>query len=336
MKIIKCVKALAKYITNHNYRFLIDAGRGRYDKMSDEEYLKKCFKACMGEDLHLDRPKTFNEKLQWLKLYDRRPEYTIMVDKYKVREYIKGKIGEEYLIPLVGVWDKVEDINFDKLPNQFVLKCTHDSGGLCICRDKNTFDVKQCKNYLDNRLTHNYYKQWREWPYKNVTPKIIAEQYIDVTSNVPFMRDGSISAEELQCEQGLLDYKFMCFSGCVQALFLDIGVVKGSSKHAENYYRNIYDREFNLLPVKETRDNYPLRIKKPDNFNQMVEIAENLSKGIPHVRVDLYNINGKIFFGEFTFYHGAGLSNLFIPEKWDKIFGDWIKLPQKTMVLDDE
>lgn len=329
MRIIRFMKKIKKYITNLNYRFLINAHFGKYDNMSDEEYLKKCFKACMGEDLHLDNPKTFNEKLQWLKLYDRKPEYTMMVDKYKVREYIKEKLGEEYLIPLLGVWDKAEDIDFDKLPNQFVLKCTHDSGGLCICRDKNTFDVKQCKDYLDNRLTHNYYKLWREWPYKNVVPKIIAEQYIDVTQNSPLKCGDIISVEELQCTQGLLDYKFMCFSGRVQALFLDIGVVKGSSKHAENYYRNVYDREFNLLPVKETRENYPLKIKMPDNFNQMVEIAEKLSSGMPHVRVDLYNVKGRIFFGEFTFFHGSGLSNFFVPKEWDKIFGDWIELPKK-------
>lgn len=323
------MKKLLKYITDKDYRLLVNAGRGKYDKLPDKEYLEKIFKASMGYSLNLENPQTFNEKLQWLKLYDRKPEYTMMVDKYKVREYIKEKLGEEYLIPLLGVWDKAEDIDFDKLPNQFVLKCTHDSGGLCICRDKNTFDVKQCKDYLDNRLTHNYYKLWREWPYKNVVPKIIAEQYIDVTQNSPLKCGDIISVEELQCKQGLLDYKFMCFSGRVQALFLDIGVVKGSSKHAENYYRNVYDREFNLLPVKETRENYPLKIKMPDNFNQMVEIAEKLSSGMPHVRVDLYNVKGRIFFGEFTFFHGSGLSNFFIPKEWDKIFGDWIELPKK-------
>lgn len=323
------MKKLLKYITDKDYRLLVNAGRGKYDKLPDKEYLEKIFKASMGYSLNLENPQTFNEKLQWLKLYDRKPEYTMMVDKYKVREYIKEKLGEEYLIPLLGVWDKAEDIDFDKLPNQFVLKCTHDSGGLCICRDKNTFDVKQCKDYLDNRLTHNYYKLWREWPYKNVVPKIIAEQYIDVTQNSPLKCGDIISVEELQCTQGLLDYKFMCFSGRVQALFLDIGVVKGSSKHAENYYRNVYDREFNLLPVKETRENYPLKIKMPDNFNQMVEIAEKLSSGMPHVRVDLYNVKGRIFFGEFTFFHGSGLSNFFVPKEWDKIFGDWIELPKK-------
>jgi hypothetical protein len=329
MKIVKYTKALVKYITDRNYRFLVNAGKGRYNKMSDEEYLKKCFKACIGKDLHLDNPQTYNEKLQWLKLYNRNPAYTVMVDKYKVRDYIKETIGEEYLIPLLGVWDKAEDIDFDKLPNQFVLKCTHDSGGLYICRNKSIFDRRQCVEYLNKRLSNNYYKQWREWPYKNVSPKIIAEQYIDVMQNTPLKCGDIMSVEELQCEQGLLDYKFMCFSGRVQALFLDIGVVKGSSKHAENYYRNVYDREFNLLPVKETRENYPLKIKMPDNFNQMVEIAEKLSSGMPHVRVDLYNVKGRIFFGEFTFFHGSGLSNFFVPKEWDKIFGDWIELPKK-------
>ena len=157
---------------------------GKYDKMADDEYLKRQFKVHYGYELDLKSPKTFNEKLQWLKLYDRRSEYTVMVDKYKVREYIKEKVGEEYLIPLLGVWNKVEDINFDKLPDQFVLKCNHDSGGMCICRDKSTFDVKQCKNYLNDRLKRNYYDLWREWPYKNVPRKIIAEQFIDVSSTV--------------------------------------------------------------------------------------------------------------------------------------------------------
>lgn len=323
------MKKLLKYITDKDYRLLVNAGRGKYDKLPDKEYLEKIFKASMGYSLNLENPQTFNEKLQWLKLYNRNPAYTVMVDKYKVRDYIKETIGEEYLIPLLGVWDKAEDIDFDKLPNQFVLKCTHDSGGLCICRNKSIFDRRQCVEYLNKRLSNNYYKQWREWPYKNVSPKIIAEQYIDVTQNTPLKCGDIMSVEELQCEQGLLDYKFMCFSGRVQALFLDIGVVKGSSKHAENYYRNVYDREFNLLPVKETRENYPLKIKMPDNFNQMVEIAEKLSSGMPHVRVDLYNVKGRIFFGEFTFFHGSGLSNFFIPKEWDKIFGNWIELPKK-------
>lgn len=331
MRILKYAKSFVKYTIDPNYRFLIDSSRGRYDEMPDDQYLQRCFRACMGEDLHLDAPKTFNEKLQWLKLYDRKPEYTVMVDKYRVREYIKEKIGEEHLIPLLGVWDKAEDIDFDKLPNQFVLKCTHDSGGLCICRDKSTFDKKQCVEYLNNRLSHNYYKKWREWPYKDVPPRLIAEQYIDVISKSPLTHKETISAEELQGEQGLLDYKFMCFSGCVRAIFLDIGVVKGSSKHAEDYYRNVYDRDFNLLPVKETRENYPLHIKKPDNFDKMVAIAEKLSAGLPHVRVDLYNVKGRVYFGEFTFFHGSGLSNFFIPNKWDKTFGDWIALPEKSI-----
>ena len=204
MKIVNYVKKLLKYITDKDYRLLVNAGRGKYDKLPDKEYLEKIFKASMGYSLNLENPQTFNEKLQWLKLYDRKPEYTMMVDKYKVREYIKEKLGEEYLIPLLGVWDKAEDIDFDKLPNQFVLKCTHDSGGLCICRDKNTFDVKQCKDYLDNRLTHNYYKLWREWPYKNVVPKIIAEQYIDAFSNLAKTNNTLIVPSNLSDVSGMV------------------------------------------------------------------------------------------------------------------------------------
>lgn len=324
------MKKIIKYFTDKKFRFNVNRKLGFYNKMSDEEFLKKAFKVYIGDKLNLETPQTFNEKLQWLKLYNRKPEYTVMVDKYKVREYIKEKVGEEYLIPLLGVWNKVEDINFDKLPDQFVLKCNHDSGGMCICRDKSTFDVKQCKNYLNDRLKHNYYDLWREWPYKNVPRKIIAEQFIDVSSTVSISDSKAVSVEDLQSEQGLLDYKFMCFSGEVKALFLDVGVVRGSSGHAEDYYRNVYDREFNLLPVKETRDNYPLPIKKPQNFDQMVALAEKLSSGIPHIRVDLYNVKGKIFFGEFTFFHGSGLSNYFNPKEWDEIFGDWIRLPKRS------
>lgn len=296
---------------------------------SDKKYLKTVFYHRMNKKLDLENPQTFNEKLQWLKLYDRKPLYTTLVDKYAVKEHITKTIGEDYVIPCLGVWDNFEDIDFDSLPDQFVLKCTHDSGGLVICRDKSKLDYKKVQSKIRKSLKRNYYWNAREWPYKNVKPRIIAEKFINVSgkSKTPIEDSDIISCYDLQSSCGLLDYKFMCFDGVVKALFLDIGVIGSGTGHAHEYYRNIYDRNGNLLPCKETRENYPKKIKLPENLPQMVEIAEKLSKGIPHLRVDLYNLNdGNIKVGELTFYHGAGLSNKFIPYEWDYTFGSWIRL----------
>lgn len=300
---------------------------------SDEKFLKKLFKLRMGYELNLDNPQTFNEKLQWLKLYNRKPEYTQMVDKYEAKKYVANIIGEEYIIPTIGVWDRVEDIDFDKLPNQFVLKCTHDSGGLVICRDKSKLDISAARKKINKFLKRNYYWENREWPYKNVKPRIIAEQYITIPNNnsTQLSECNEIDTQTLQAKFGLLDYKFMCFDGVVKALFLDIGVIGSSSGHAEDYYRNIYDREWKAMPLKETRDFYPTPIRKPDYYEEMIAIAEKLSKGIPHLRVDLYYVENRIYVGELTFFHGSGLSNYFDPEEWNYTFGSWIDLPNKMV-----
>ena len=193
-----------KYVTDSNYRFLVNAGLGAYRHWADEPYLKKMFRATMGKELDLNDPKTFNEKLQWLKLYNRKPEYTMMVDKYLVRDYIKETLGEQYLIPLLGVWDDPDEIDFDALPDRFVLKCNHNSGkGMYICKDKSKMDVKKVKSELRAGLKQNYYLHGREWPYKDVPRKIIAEQYME-----------DAKTEELR------DYKFFCFNGEVKAMFI--------------------------------------------------------------------------------------------------------------------
>ena len=294
----------------------------------DKLYLKLRYFKSYHRFPNLKNPKTYNEKLQWLKLNDRNPLYTTLVDKYEIKNYIKDKVGEKYVITTLGVWEKFEDINFEILPDQFVLKCTHDSGGLVICRDKSTFDIDKARQKITRSLNNNYYWHGREWPYKNVKPRIIAEEYITFSSDDLSKQNlNENSYLNIQKKHGLLDYKFMCFNGSVKALFLDIGVIGNGTDHAHEYYRNVYDRNGNLLPCKETRDNYPTDIELPDNLNEMIQIAEQLSNGIPHVRVDLYNTpTGDIKIGEMTFYHGSGLSNVFKPANWDEIFGNWINL----------
>ena len=289
----------------HNPRKLVAAGLVRIAKLfPDELYLKLLFRLRMGYKLNLDNPQTFCEKLQWLKLHNRKPEYTQMDDKYDAKRYVADIIGEEYIIPTIGVWDRVEDIDFDKLPNQFVLKCTHDSGGIVICKDKSQLDIAATKKLLRRGLKKNYYWQNREWPYKNITPRIICEQYM---------------VDESGYE--LKDYKWFCFDGVAKALFIatDRGVKGEETKF------DFYDTEFNHLPFTNGHPNASKEIKKPAGFEQMKQLASQLSKGQPHLRVDFYDINGKIYFGELTFYHWSGTMP-FDPMEWDYTFGSWINL----------
>ena len=273
--------------------------------LSDKCYLKMAFKANLGKKLNLKQPKTFNEKLQWLKLYKRNQEYTTYVDKYKVREYIAEKLGEEYLIPLLGVWDNPDDIDFDALPDQFVLKCNHNSGtGMCICTDKSKLNITKVKKELKKGLKENYYLRGREWPYKNVPRKIIAEKYM---------------VDESGYE--LKDYKFFCFDGEVKALF--IASDRGNPNEETKF--DFYDEKFNHLPFVNGHPNANRTIKCPESFEEMKRLASVLSKGMPHARIDFYDINGKIYFGEITFFHWSGLVP-FEPEEWDYTFGSWMDL----------
>lgn len=319
-----------RFIVDPNFRFSILSSRGMYNNMLDIDFLKKKYKLTTGKDLNLDNPQTYNEKLQWLKLYYRKPIMSTMVDKVEAKKYVADLIGEKYIIPTLGVWERFEDIDFDILPNQFVLKCSHDSGGLVICKDKSKLNKAKARKKIEKSLRTNYYFQNREWPYKNVKPRIIAETYMSAHSKEFVLSDTTIiDTDTLQSRYGLLDYKFMCFNGEVKALFLDIGVVGNSNGHASNYYRSIFDREWNIMPFNETREHFPAAIQKPDFYEDMIAIAEKLSSGFPHMRVDLYYINGQIYVGELTFFHGSGFSNKFEPEEWDYTFGSWIKLPEK-------
>lgn len=272
---------------------------------ADALYLKLLYKNRMKKKLDLINPKTYNEKLQWLKLYNRKQEYTIMVDKYAVKGYVEKIIGKEYIIPTLGVWEHFDDIDFDKLPDQFVLKCTHDSGGLVICKDKETLDKEKAKKQIEHCLKRRYFLNTREWPYKDVKPQIIAEKYM---------------VDESGYE--LKDYKFFTFDGKVKAMF--IATDRGSE--SETCF-DFYDCNFEHLPFKNGHPNAKKKIIKPENFDKMIELAEKLGKDIPHARIDFYNINGKIYFGEITFFHWSGLKP-FEPEEWDYKFGSWIQLPE--------
>ncbi len=324
----KAIRKVCDTVTNPKIIIIKLMNIGFFNWMSDEKYLKLRYRLFLNKKLNLENPKTFNEKLQWLKIHDRKDIYTTMVDKVDVKEYITKLIGKEYIIPTIGVYDSFDDINFNELPSQFVIKCSHDSGGLFICRDKSKFNKDIARKKINSRMSKNYYYIGREWQYKNVKPRIIVEKFMEVkridrTNN---QSKKNVSAELLQQENGLLDYKFMCFNGEVKFLFLDIGVIGKGTSHAEKYYRNIYNRNFELQPFLETRENYPISIKKPKNFDKMIEIAEKISKNLLHARIDLYNIDGKIYFGEITFYHGSGLYNFFIPEKYDDILGSYINI----------
>ena len=270
----------------------------------DKHYLFLMYLLRMNKLLNLKSPKTFNEKLQWLKLYDRRPEYTIYADKYAVREHIANTIGEDYLIPLLGVWDKVEDVPWNKLPNQFVLKCNHGSAMNIICTDKSKFDIDEAKIKLKKWLGQNHYYYGREWAYKNIKPKIICEKYM---------------VDESGYE--LKDYKFFCFNGEVNSLFI-------ATERSSDVKCDFFDPDFNHLPIKRGHENSTNHINKPRSFELMKSLAKSLSNTIPHVRVDFYEIDGKIYFGEMTFYPAAGYAK-FKPPEYDIVFGDWINLPEK-------
>ena len=290
---------------------VFDALKRRHllDWLPDKPYLQLSYHAIMGKKLNLDNPQTFNEKLQWLKLYDRKPEYTMMVDKYKVREYIKEKLGEEYLIPLLGVWDDPDEIDFDALPDQFVLKCNHNSGlGMCICKDKSRLDIPKVRAELRKGLAQDYYLTGREWPYKDVSRKIICEKFMEDTL------DGE-----------LRDYKFYCFAGKAEAVMIN------SDRNADEATKaDYFDRDYNWLDFTWGYSHAPVPPRKPEKFDEMIRIAELLSNGLPHARIDLYSCNGQIYFGEITFFDGSGFDAI-TPVEWDYKLGSMITLPDKTI-----
>lgn len=294
-----------RFLTNSDYRFLLCATYGFYNGMDDKKYLGKIFKANLGYELLLENPQTFNEKLQWLKLYDRKPIYTTMVDKYAVKQYVADIIGEEYIIPTLGVWDRPEDIDWDSLPNQFVLKVTHDSGGLVICKDKSKLNKAATIKKINKSLKRDYYKLYREWPYKDVPRRVIAEKYMQDDSN----------AEELT------DYKLMCFNGKVKCSFT------GTNRHSQNdLCIAFYDSRWSRMPFERKYQAYKSEMLKSQTYEQMVQFAEKLSEEIPFSRINFYELKGKPYFGEITFFPESEFEQ-FNPSEWDKTLGKWIQLP---------
>ncbi len=269
--------------------------RINYLLKDDEAVIRERYKSVFGRELDLENPKTFNEKIQWRILKDRKDIYTQLADKYLVREYVKEKIGEEYLIKLLGVYEKAEDIDYDKLPNKFVLKCNHDSGSVIICKDRSTFDRKAVNKKLNFFLKRNFYYMTREWHYKNIKPLIICEELLEPKN------------------KELCDYKFHCFNGKIEIIQV------ANSTHTGN---NMHDSEWNLLPFHYLNENHK-NLEKPDNLDAMKKIVKKLSEDFNYIRVDLYNSDGKIYFGEMTFTSNAGFGK-FSPEKYDYYYGEKI------------
>ena len=308
------ISTVKKIFKSPKVFFRIILSKKVFNILSDKTYLKLKWKLNMGTELDLVAPKTFNEKLQWLKLYDRKKYYSKLVDKYEAKIWAKKIIGKEYIVPNLGVWNTFDEIEFDKLPQQFVLKCTHDSGGLVICRNKDKLDLNKVKKIVNKSYKRNYYWSGREWPYKNVKPRIIAEK---------FMTDGR--TEEL----GLTDFKFFCFNGVPKFIYISHGL-----KNHDLAGISFYDLQGNKLPFKRmdykeiAGEKFPL----PRNFNNMINIAQKLARetNAPFVRVDLYEIDGNIYFSEITFFPCSGFIP-FEPIEIDRKLGDMIDLTQNVI-----
>ncbi len=290
-------KKIWKFLSDPDYRFLLLANLGFYNNMDDEEYLRRKFKAKMGYDLNLDNPITFSEKLQWLKLNARNPIFTTMVDKVAAKDYVAERIGKEYIIPTIGVYDSFDDIDFDKLPDRFVLKCTHDSGGLVICKDKTKLDMKATRKKITACLNRDYYLVHREWPYKDVPKKIICEEYLEDEAN-----------NELN--GGLVDYKFYCFNGFAHSAMVCV------DRHVNDVKFYFFNKEWELMRINPRGAEAPedFTLPKPKTIDKMFELASELSKGFPYLRVDFYEVNGKIYFGELTFFPSSGFNKNFLPD----------------------
>ena len=275
---------------------------GVFNWMPDKLYLKFVYRGHMGKKLNLEKPKSYNEKLQWLKLHDRKPLYQTLVDKAEVKKYVADKIGKQYIIPTLGVWDDANNIPFDELPDQFVIKCTHDSGSTIICQNKSKLDKASVKSKLNAHLRKNTYWVGREWPYKQLKSRIIAEQLLG---------NGS---------ESINDYKVLCFDG--EPKLIEVHIGRSSSAHTQDFYTTNWVR----TEIEQTCEPMAAEpIQAPPVLDKMLELSRVLSEGFIHIRVDWYVIEDKLYFGELTFYDGSGFCE-FKDEKWDDLLGSWIKL----------
>lgn len=270
----------------------------------DRIFLQIYYFARFKRFINFKNPKTYNEKLNWLKLHDREEIYVKLVDKYDVKKLVSKIIGEEYIIPTIGVWDTFDEINFDNLPEQFVLKCTHDSEGVYIVKNKHKLNINDARRKINRAMKYNFYYIGREWPYKNIKPRIIAEKYMEDHA------DGE-----------LRDYKFFCFNGVAKMMFIATDRSIGNTKF------DYYDLNYNHLDLMQHYPNSEKVIEKPKNFDKMIQFSEKISKqlNLKHARIDFYEVDGKLYFGEITFYHFSGLQP-FKPKEWDKKIGDLLVL----------
>lgn len=303
MKLIPAT-GIQSVLTNGYKIFLGLTHHGFFKKMEDERYLKLLYRGVLGRRLHLDPPVLYSEKIQWLKLHDKNPMYPMLCDKLAVRAFVREQVGEAYLIDLFGAWDDPEQIDFSVLPDQFVLKCTHDSGSAIICKDKKTFDFDAAKIALKKRIANDYSIPGREWPYRDVPRRVLAERYL-------------INADGSQA----MDFKFFCFDGKAHLVLVCTNHV---DRHSGNY---TYLPDFTLFPIYQSRKPEPAdpHLEKPERFEKMIEVAERLSAGLVHARVDLYDTPAGIKFGEMTLHSSSGLSQP-MTERGDRFLGELLHL----------
>lgn len=290
------------YLRSPKKTIIYIMNKGYCGFVSDGLFLRLKYRLVIGRRLNLKNPKTFNEKLQWLKINDRNDIYAKLVDKYEVKKHVAEKIGEEYIIPTIGVYNKFGEIDFEKLPEQFVIKCTHDSGGLVICKDKNRFDKVAAEKKIKKSLRRKYYRHSREWSYKNVKPRVIVEKYMENKDN-----------------DELTDYKVMCFNGKAKMIFTC------TERFGDGLKVTFFDLDWKKLPFERHYPASKKDIPRPKNLKKMIELSEKLAEGLTFVRMDWYEINGKLYFGEYTFYPGSGMEE-FTPEEWDRRLGDMMDL----------
>ena len=296
-----------KLIFNHFLALFLDSSFSVI--LTDKFFIKIQYQLTSGKRLNLTNPVYFSEKISWMKLYNRNPEYTKMADKYEVRNYIEENIGGEYLIPLLGIYNSFDEIDFRNLPNQFVIKCTHDSGSFVICRNKAEFDMQKAKERITNKLKHNYFYHGREWVYKNIVPRIIIQKYMENESDAE-----------------LKDYKIFCFNGEPKIIQVDFDKFT-------DYKQNYYSPDWEILPLELRHPSHREKIDKPGHLSLMLQLASKLSKGFPFIRTDFFIINDEVFFGEFTFYPENGFwefKSLDNKPEWNEKIGSWIELPSKT------
>lgn len=296
-------KDIFHWLLNYSFRIL-----RKFGLVSDEVFLKNQYRCQMGEKLDLMNPKSFNQKLQWLKLYDRQDKYSKMTDKSTAKEYVRAILGNDCIIPTYGLYDSVDSIDFSALPEKFVIKATHGSGNndVIICRDKTKLDIDFIRKKMQKSLSTNGYLATVEWVYKYITPRIIVEKLLEDPNH-----------------DDLMDYKFMCFNGRVRCSFVCTG-----RESVEGLKVTFYDRNWNIMPFERSHPSERKPIEKPIRYEQMIEMAEKISAGVSFLRVDFYEVEGVVYFGELTFYPGSGFEK-FQPKEWDDILGSWIELPKE-------